>query len=179
MSSTQPDNDKPTAGSGWMKVSRPHKALPQVPNADSQPTSGQSNAGSATSTPGVQSPASQSTPIGSPQTNNLSNSGAKWRIATKVPEPKGGSSDSNSSANSDTNGHAQGRRAVINIKIIFIEFIFELADFVTLFQRVINLSGTLFIRVFNIHYIYRFVVILIADSFHLRYATLRNRQNEC
>lgn len=110
MSAQQGDNDKPAAPTGgWMKVSRPHKALPQVPPPKDQ---------SGTTTPPTESPpqsvssvpsgSSEATPVGSPSTANSMTAPptAKWR-AVKVQAADQAatraalvtSNDSNSSAN--------------------------------------------------------------------------------
>lgn len=109
--SAQGENDKPAApAGGWMKVSRPHKALPQVPPQKDQSTT------TTTTTPPNESPpqsissvpSTEATPVGSPSTvsNIPPPPAAKWR-AVKVQAADQAatrgtlvtSNDSNSSAN--------------------------------------------------------------------------------
>lgn len=111
MSMNEGESYKPAGatGGGWMKVSRPHKALPQVPPPKDQPQSSPRKDSSTTPTESPPQsissvPVPETTPVGSPTTNiSATPPTAKWR-AVKVPDqatyrPLVSSSDSNSSAN--------------------------------------------------------------------------------
>ncbi len=99
------ENDKPAGG--WMKVSRPHKALPQVPPPKDQ---------SATSTGQTESPpqsvsgarSSEATPVGSPTPANTGMPAAsRWRtVKVQGDQPvarySGMASSTDSSSGSET-----------------------------------------------------------------------------